>query len=312
MTASLTGIEIVIIAVIVVLACALAAVGLYILRSMRRRRDKLLGELKSSPELIQDRAFNRIAMARREAEIVGRSGVDITRPRELIAEAQGAFDTRNYDRAYQSAQSAHEALVHARSASTPLPSAPEHAPLPGPPGGPAVPASASGAPSSASSTPASPIPKNRVESQFQLHVLEQELGEARAAHAPASRIQAADGLRQQAASAFSLGDYTEAFRLALRGRRQLGATLETLPPSTKPSGPGGEAATASKGPIDAGAAADRVASANRCPDCGYPMLADDAFCRGCGRQNAELKCPHCGASREPMDTFCGRCGERYA
>ena len=74
-----------------------------------------------SPEIRHDRAFNRIAMARREAELLASSGVDITSAQDLIAQAQGAFDNRDFDRAYVSAQSAHELLVAARRP-RPLPS----------------------------------------------------------------------------------------------------------------------------------------------------------------------------------------------
>ncbi len=312
MAGSLTGVELGIILVIVLLACVLAGVGLYILRRLHRRRDKLLGELKSSPGLVQDRAFNRIAMARREVEILARSGGDVSRAREQIAEAQGAFDTQNYDRAYQTAQSVHESLVHARTSTTPLPSSTErpativHDPGAAPNGG----AGAASSPPPAASVPS--LPKNQVESQFQLHLLATELDQARTQHAPTSRVVAADGIRQQAAAAYARGDYTEAFRLALRARRELGASVETLPPPARSAGPAAGEGGLADGPIDPGAAADRVASANRCPDCGYPMLAEDVFCRGCGRPKPGLSCPHCGASRGPKDTFCGRCGERYA
>ena len=67
-----------------------------------------------TPTIRQDRAFNRIAMARREAELLTSSGVDVASAQDLIAQAQGAFDHQDFDRAYVSAQSAHELLVAAR------------------------------------------------------------------------------------------------------------------------------------------------------------------------------------------------------
>ncbi|HYB79699.1 MAG TPA: hypothetical protein VEG66_08095 [Thermoplasmata archaeon] len=79
------------------------------------------GHRSDRPELRYDRAFNRIAMARREAELLASSGVDVSSANNLIAAAQGALDTHDLDRAYESAQSAHEALVAARR-SGPLPS----------------------------------------------------------------------------------------------------------------------------------------------------------------------------------------------
>ena len=74
-----------------------------------------------NPRIRNDRAFNRIAMAQREAEMLASSGVDVTPARNLIAQAQGQFDHRDFDHAYESAQSAHEVLVAARSR-RPLPS----------------------------------------------------------------------------------------------------------------------------------------------------------------------------------------------
>ena len=312
MAASLTSLEVIVIVAVVILAVILVALGLMVIRRLRRRRDKLLHELKDSPELIQDRAFNRIAMARREAEILAGQGVDVTPARGLIAQAQGAFDTRNYDRAYESAQSAHEALVNARrvGGGVSLTSAPRGPPLPSAP--PAA-ASSDGPIASSGSTfvpPPAPIPKNRVESQFQLHVLAEELERARAAQGPPAATQAADALRRQAEAAFAAGQYTDAFRLALRGRRELGVSLETLPAPSKGAA-GASSSDEEPTTIDPGAAAERAASANRCPDCGYPMLPDDVFCRGCGRPKGEMKCPQCGAGRGPKDTFCGRCGERF-
>jgi len=67
-----------------------------------------------NPQVQHDRAFNRLAMARREAEILATSGVDVNSARSLIDAAQGAFDTGAFERAYESAQSAHELLVAAR------------------------------------------------------------------------------------------------------------------------------------------------------------------------------------------------------
>jgi len=312
MTGSLTSLELVVIPLVVILAIVLAALFLYLTRRLRQKRDKLLSELRDSPELIQDRAFNRIAMARREAEIVARSGADVTSARTLIAQAQGAFDTRNYDRAYETAQSAHEALVSARQSTGARPTSPPGRPLSSSQFATSEPTPTAPVVAGTASPPPAPIPKNRVESQFQLRVLGEEIDSARTADAPADKVRTAETLRQQSQTAFNSGDYTEAFRLALRGRRQLGTSLETLPPTGKAPGVPGEALDDSGQSMDAAAAADRVAGANRCPDCGYPMLSADVFCRGCGRPKAGLQCPHCGTPREPKDTFCGRCGERFA
>jgi hypothetical protein len=306
----LTPTEIVAVTVIVVLAAIVAGLMLYLIRRLRERRAKLLGELHDRPELVQDRAFNRIAMARRESEILARQGGDVSRARDLIAQAQGAFDTRSYDRAYQLAQQAHEALVHARQAS-PLrrdepPAGPTRA---SPPSAVPVPPAASAGP--AASPPATGIPKNRAESQFQLRLLDSDLDAARSARAKAAVVREAARIRNEAGGAFDRGDFTEAFRLALKGRRALGAPVEGLPVTASLGGPGATA-SAGGGASDATLTAERVASADRCPECGYPALSGDTYCRGCGVPRTPATCAQCGTVRKPTDTFCGRCGTRFA
>lgn len=311
----LTSTEIIAIVFIVVLAVILVGVGLYVIRRLRQRRADLVAELNDKPVLNQDRAFNRLAMARREAGILAGQGVDVRRAQDLIADAQGAFDTHQYDHAYRVAQSAHEALVNARQAG----SRTAGASLPSKPSGTAPPLGATGGaapaavPDSASATPERPaIPKNRAESQFQLQLLGEELDAlptARTRQAPAPEAAA---LRKQASAAFDRGDYTGAFRLALRGRRTLGGTLETIPP---PSGatPGTPKRTADVGgpASDPAQAAETAAGGERCSDCGYPTLPEDAFCRGCGRPHTPLTCPTCGSPRGADEPFCGRCGSRF-
>jgi Double zinc ribbon len=316
--AGLTSLEIILITLVVILGVVVAGMLLFMMRRMRRRKAQLLHDLTDRPDLIQDRAFNRLGMARREAELVARQGGEVGRARELIAQSQAAFDNRNYEKAYQSAQMAHESLVDARqkavlSGSTPLratapPSAASPyvaaAPLLSP--GPTLP------PSPAPAT--APMPRNRAESQFQLRLLDQELDTARASRPAAAETTEAADLRAKSQAAFDRADFTEAFRLALKGRRALGGSVEALPPSpaTRVAAvpvPNGSAGAA---PPDATQTAERVASGEHCPECGYPTLAGDAFCRGCGTPRTPTVCGQCGAARTPTDTFCGRCGARFS
>jgi hypothetical protein len=309
---TLTSTEIIAIVFVVVLAVIVAALLLYLLRRLKNRKAKLLSELSDKPALSQDRAFNRIAMARREIGILVGQGFDVRRAQELIADAQGAFDTRQYDRAYQLAQSAHESLVNARQAGTRTTGAP--LPSKG-----TVTASALGttgtvlaAPlASTSPTPERPvIPKDRVESQFQLRLLGEELDALPSGRARDPTVAGATALRSQASAAYDRGDYSAAFRLALRGRRTLGGTLETLPPpaaTTTGAPKNGANGVAS----DASQAAEAAAGRERCPDCGYPAVSGEAFCRGCGRPQAPLTCPACGSPRGAAEPFCGRCGSRF-
>ncbi len=313
---SLTSQELLAIVVIVVLGVAVVTLLLFLVKRLKDRRDQLLHELRDRPELVQDRAFNRIAMARREAEILGRQGRDVGRARELIAAAQAAFDTRNYNEAYRSAQLAHESLVHSRS--PPLASAhrgPSTAPLPSP-SAPTAPLPNGTGPwvAGPATGPAAAIPRNRAEAQFQLRLLDQELGTAREGRPGTPETAEAVAGRDRARAAFDRGDFTEAFRSALRTRRALGGTVEALPPSPTFRSPADRppASSPPSAAADAAEAAMRAADAARCPECGFPLLPDDRFCRGCGSQRRPMACPKCGAARTPVDTFCGRCGARFS
>ena len=309
--------------VAVLLAIVVAGVLLFVIQRLKRRRAQLLADLNTPSRLLPDRAFNRLEMARREIAILARQGTDVARARELVAQSQSAFDLRQFSRSYELAQSAHEALVHARQG-VPLPSAAGTTPVagnggasgPDPPGesGEAAARDPSRtAPSVALSgeppAPAPRIPHNRMESQFQLRLLDSDLERARADRPSAAATTTATGLRAQAQGAFDREEYTDALRLALKGRRELGGDLGTV--AVSPSAPttrgGGNGAA-----LDPASAAEEAASASRCPQCGYPSQADDAFCRGCGLPRQSLVCPGCGASRGPSDTFCGRCGQRFS
>lgn len=296
------------IVLIVVLAAVGAGLMLYLIRRLRARREQLLHELRDSPVLLKDRAFNRLAMARREAEILARSGVDVTTAQGLMKQAQSSYDLHSFDRAYEQAQSAHEALVNARRGTAPrlLTPSPASTAVPVSPR-PFVAADAPRPP------PAAPIPKNRAESQFQIHVLDGELEAARTARPNDPTVSSAASIRGDAGAAFDRGDFTDAFRLALKGRRVLGGRVEALAPSPGARAMptvGGGVVTADDDTPDV--LAERTAGAARCTNCGYPLLNDDAFCRGCGKPMADPKCPQCGTPRLAGDTFCGRCGYRYA
>jgi hypothetical protein len=300
--AALTTAEIAALVIVVILGVITAGILLYVSRRLRARRDKLRSELSTKPELAQDRAFNRLAMARREADLLLRQGTDVGRAQELIAQAQGAFDTRQFERAYELAQQAHESLVFARQSRTPLPAAaaPHAAAAAGPMSAPVV--------AGASLGPTPTIPKNRAESQFQLRLLDQELDAAGQGAPRAPGVSAATQLRLDAQAAFDRSDFTNAFRLALKGRRALGAPVESLPAvgSSAAEGPdGGRAA-------DPDTSAEIAASAERCPSCGYPALPGDAFCRGCGKPRGPTVCSKCGAPRTQSDTFCGKCGAPFS
>jgi Double zinc ribbon len=302
MTIAFTGPELTLLVVVVILVIIVIGVFLYLASRLRNRRDRLLTDLKGKPELVQDRAFNRLAMARREAEIVARTGTDLGDARSLIARSQAAFDLRQFARSYELAQSAHEALVNARSKAA-LPSlTPEPTPS-HPAAGPGLPLrDAAAGPEPA---PAASLPKNRAESHFLLVLLTQELA---AAPPNAGSTLEARSMATQAQAAFDRAEYNDAFRLALKGRRALGGPLETVAPSPTSSG----AALSGSGARDLTGVADAVAGTARCPSCGHPTPPGDVFCRGCGRSLVPSTCAACGAPRAPRDVFCGRCGTSYS
>lgn len=288
---SLSSSEIIVLVAVLLACVVLAALGLLLMNRLRRRRDQLRSELSSRPELVSDRAFNRLAMARREIDVLARQGIDVERARDLVAQSQAAFDARDFPRSYELAQTAHESLVTARQRPRPSGTA---APLP---------TAAPAAPEPAAAPPSPGLAPNRAESQFQMRLLETSLSTV-----PAKDARRADAaaLLGQAKSAYDRGDYADAFRLALKGRKALGSSIERLPPSGTAGDP--KAAT----PGDAAQLAEATAAGDRCAVCGYPMKSDDKFCRGCGVPRPAAVCPSCGAPRSAADTFCGKCGAPFA
>lgn len=272
--AGLTGTEITLIAIILVIAVVLALAGSSILQRLRRRRDQLRGELAGGVEVSSDRAYNRIAMARRELGVLLRQGADVSRASEILGEAQAAFDLRQFDRAYEQAQSAHEMLVTARQ--RPLPPSPAaEGPIPS---SDTSERTAVGGPSSAAEVSATKIPPHRAEAQFQMRLLSDEVALAKAERPSDGRTLSGNALLAQAQTAYDRGQYAEAFRLALKGRREVGGSVETVP--LTPPAPDGTEGPAGAPNLEA--AAEAVAAADRCPSCGHPMLPDEPFCRGCG------------------------------
>lgn len=298
--------------VVAVLVAVAFATFWFTVRRLRRRKAELLGEIRNSPRLNSDRAFNRIEMARREAAILARQGMDVGSAQSMIARAQAAFDLGKTAEAYELAQSAHENLVAVRHGRNPLPSASA------PPAEPMVarttthppPSNGGGrpAPSTPAVTPAPTggLPKNQMESQFVMRLLDSEVAEAKQSRPTDAATLAAIDFQTKAQVAYSGGRYSEAFSYALKGRRGLGGNVGAVGPApgSKPLAPDGD-------PLDPDRAAERAASATRCPECGYPTTADDAFCRGCGVPRTPTACPQCGAPRVTADTFCGRCGAHF-
>jgi hypothetical protein len=292
----------------IVLIVVVVFASLHFLRGYRVRRLQELREQGSSPTMRSDRAYNRLVLARREAELFAAQGGDVAQARQLIDLSDRSLKAHSYDRAYELAQAAHETLVKARR--EPLRARPDSSapptpdpPTPGVPVGPAAPVAST----PRSVAPAPPVPKNRVEAQFELRLFERDLAQATKAGPAGTEVAEARQLYVQAHAAFSRADYPEAFRLSLKGRRRVGGHVESLGlPTAAPATPGGPMAA------DPTQAAEEVAAQGRCPACGHPNVPGDLFCRGCGAARTPATCPSCGTARKPADTFCGRCGARFA
>lgn len=297
-------------------AALLVAIGgafLYLIHWTRRRRAQRTSEPVATRAELEDRAFNAIAIARAAADRLSREGLDVAAPRRLIDSADAARRRGDADTALGLAKSAQATLTKLRESPTggrELPSTaapgPERAwtPPPGPDtregetvGDPLAPAAADPT-SGASSTPR--LPPNKAASRFQLGLLDEELAARAKAGPETGDLEASRQVARDGHEAFDRGDYTEALRLALRGRRRLGSRLETLP-----AGP--SAARAATGPVAVDAPAP-PSEAVHCPVCGQPQRAGDRFCRGCGASRDSPRCPACGERLAGDDRFCGVCG----
>ncbi|MFI5415127.1 MAG: zinc ribbon domain-containing protein, partial [Candidatus Lutacidiplasmatales archaeon] len=152
--------------------------------------------------------------------------------------------------------------------------------------------------------PAPRLAKNRAESRFQIGLLNEELAEAAQTRPADSAVPDAQKASAEAQSAYDRAEYTDAMRLALRGRRKLGTRIESLPPPNTRIPP--------TPPAMVPVALDGPAGTAPCIQCGRPLKAADRFCRSCGTPKAPTACPSCGTSIELGDRFCPACGVTIA
>lgn len=310
-----TGAEVSAIAAAIVLIAIVIAFLYYVRQRADRRKQELLGELADSRERVEDRAHNQIRLARHEARLLAAEGTDVSAPDRRLAEAEASLARHDGFHALQIARSVHDGLVQTRqrslamggSSSTfprggALPSSATHRPgeIAGPP------TLSLDAPSDGleeleplGSPPPGAPPKNRLEAQFQLGLVDGELAEADRSRPNEAEVSEAKRIVAQARARQSEGEFTDALRLALKARRTLGGRVESLPPVR--SAPAA-ASTSSAAPA---AGAD---SGRRCRGCGRPVSAADQFCRSCGSPVGALRCPRCASTLGGSDLFCGTCG----
>jgi RNA polymerase subunit RPABC4/transcription elongation factor Spt4 len=303
--------ELILVALLIIVGTA----GLLVVvrRRLKARIEELKGQTDGPAQFADDRSYNLLRIARAEAETLKRQGVDVSTAEAALDEAEASMRRRDYDIAVLSARRAHDLLVALRQNPTPLPSAvgptrPSRSMTAPPPAvrAPELPNDPPGS-SEDPTVPDGPVPrlaKNRAESHFQIGLLNEEIAVASTSRPNDGAVADARTTTVDAQSAYDRADYTEAMRLALRGRRKLGTRIETLPPPNTripptpapvpPSALGGPAGTAP------------------CVQCGRPLKSADRFCRACGTPKAPTACPSCGTAVEEGDRFCPACGATMA
>ncbi|MCI4352893.1 MAG: zinc ribbon domain-containing protein [Thermoplasmata archaeon] len=309
--------------------------ALYALNRYLKRRGPELAT-REGRGVLDDRSFNQIRIGQAAAEVLARSGADVTAARMLLTRAETARTSGAYDMAIELAKQAQDRLSVARSGAQTLVAAPSSRSEPRaavdspssrsawvPPTRPSAlhstltstaaadPVRGTLAPAaSLAGMPSSRPPKNKMEAHFQLSLATEELERFSTTKPPSKNIGEADRLRVDGQAAYDRGDFTEALRLALRSRRTLGTRVEALPVATAPgsASAGTGSAALPRGPGQGAAATEELAFGPKCPQCGKPATADDRYCRSCGGPIPPSLCSSCAAPLSAGDRFCGVCG----
>lgn len=307
--------------IVIVITVGMGGLFVFLNRRLKTRIAELRGQAEGPAEFVDDRSYNLIRIARAEAAALKREGYDVHVAEAALADADAAIRRTDYDVAVSDARRAHELLVGLRKGA-PSPSPPTAAPpspLPAsrsmtapppsrtprdlstePPAGPPI----VGDEMPPADPPAPRLAKNRAESRFQIGLLNEELAGAAQTRPADSAIPDAQKASADAQSAYDRAEYTEAMRLALRGRRKLGTRIESLPPPNTRIAP--------TPPAMMPVALDGPAGTAPCIQCGRPLKPADRFCRACGTPKAPTACPSCGTTVEVGDRFCPACGVTIA
>jgi double zinc ribbon protein len=319
-----TEIGTVIVAIFVVLV---AVYALY--RYLRRRGPELA--TREGRSVIEDRAYNQIRIGQAAADRLARMGVDVTEAQELLRRAETARLGGDYDNSIDLSRRSTNLLAAARTGGGPLPSSEMDRPSSASAGPRSIPTSPTVSSAGASSFAAFPTissaaedsgrsaesgstptpgsnraPKNKMEAHFQLSVCKDELDHSRAGQSEAQSFRDAEKLYANGQTAYDREDYTEALRLALKGRRTLGTRVEALPVTATSSSTVSSARTAAA--RAAGPVSDEPTFGQKCANCGRIAGPADQFCRECGAPMAPVLCTNCGTPLLAGDRFCGKCG----
>jgi Double zinc ribbon len=304
----------------IVLVGVVVLVFVYLLNQLHNRKSDARLKMETTMP-VEDQAFNQIRIARAGADRMARDGFDVDSVRASLDGAEATIRSGNPREALRVAKNASEKMMEIRSrgpsggAVAPNPSAqPSVAPLTfaGPTGPSASFASAlSGSPDpsggEAEAVPARPkLPAHQVEARFALQMLASDLDRTPPKNGKAAARKEAVQLQGQAQDAYDRKEYTEAWKLALRGRRRLGGEIESVAPRPLLSAPSGPT------PVEAASGELTTPSSTPCPKCGKSNGPEDRFCRACGTTLAAPKCARCGRANDPTDQFCGTCGSPLA
>ena len=326
-----------------VITVALFAV--WVLRVLSLRRKRFLKELEAgTSESGEDAAHNQILTTRAVLKRLEAQGEDVSAAKAILKQAEAKQEAGRYAQALQLAREARNSMAP-RAKSAPVtsrvrvPASPRKVekeellyrdiaegtrgrakPAAGSPAGASMEEPDIPEPDSSGNPPSIPelrkgVPKNQLESRFEINVLEKSLKDTDDGSFPEARK-----LLTMAQRSFDRGDYSEALRLAMRGRKIVGTGTEetiSLSPATvvetPPEAPLPSAARSSAPPVvkdvvpEPGTGGAR-STVIRCPRCGRENPTTNKFCRGCGKPLAEPQCPRCQKPVSPDDAFCGICG----
>jgi hypothetical protein len=336
---------------LILLVVGLILIAILVMRYLRKKREAALQE-KEDPEWMSDIAHNQVRITKNLVERQEREGIDVSRAKALLEQAEERMEAGDYEHAQSIAKSARAELAApttTRAArqrvavrETKSEDEPkvlyrdlsarvgdkEEAPTPAaaPVSSPVV--AAGTEKDSAESTGSQEdevapmqgyrktVPKNYLEARFELQMLDSDIK----GRDPKQVTNEVSRILSDAQRAFDREDYTESLRLAIRGRRILGATnMQTIAVSqgtttdTPPTEPSPVAQRSSAPPAEPDVSVETSTGEVKsttvvCSRCRKQNPAGNRFCRGCGLPLAAPKCPRCLRDASPDDAFCGSCG----
>lgn len=262
------------IALIVIAVFIIAFLELrYLRKKIRARRVRAARKVEELP----DDAHNAIITTKAIMATMERSGVRSEEAVSLMAEAQMAYDRRNYRVVLDMASQVKEKLmvIKARQAA-----AGDLAKLE------SMPARGDSEETTTKELLQKEYPPNYLPAKFSLELAHSSIDQSRAAGRDVSQ---AEQLLVDAQARFGAKDYAGALASArLAQRSAAGEPVEAASPGMpKPLA------------VDATLV---------CTSCGAALQSDDVFCRKCGARVGPEVCASCGTTLVAGDAFCRKCG----